>query len=366
MNWQLKMAETPFGQNTRQNMRPMNSLTFTGGGRESQPIPRVGYLARIFYHFSGTLTVTLGGGTAALDAHGPYNTFNRVRVLANSGQDIYSTTGYGNFLVNKCQIGQMNYDPEDSGFATVAIDDRVFAAPTAAGANTWEFGLVVPISLSQESELGLVLLQNEMAQTTFALEYNASVFSTTALVAPVLVTGAATATLTGTITPMLEYFSVPADPNARPDISWLHQVLEFAQPIASTGDQQINLLRDSLYVDILHEVVLNATPDTLNVDKWRLLINQSDTPYEFLNRLGAQAQRFWFHQDLPDGVITYPLFNQGVPGFAGERDLINGRATSELQSIVTIATGATLGTNPGISTITRQLVKLQTPPTRQA
>src|SRR6476646_6715589 len=100
MQWQMMMADTDFGKHSRQNFRPMNGLDFTASGRTSQPIPRVGYLGRIHIHFSGTLTVTLGGGTAALDALGPWNLCNRVRVQANSGQDIYSVSGYGAYLVD--------------------------------------------------------------------------------------------------------------------------------------------------------------------------------------------------------------------------------------------------------------------------
>jgi hypothetical protein len=80
-----------------------------------------------------------------------------------------------------------------------------------------------------------------------------------------------------------------------------------------------------------------------------------------------QHQLFRFHRDLPLGVFTYPLFDQGWPGFGDERDLVNGRATSELQSILTVASAATLGTNASrINTITRQLVKLTTPTTNPA
>lgn len=365
MNWLLKMQETAFGQNTRQTMRPMNGLTFVAGGRESQPIPRVGYLARVHWHFSGTNTVTLGGGTAALDVLGPWNLLNRVRVIANSGQDIYSTSGYGNFLVDVIR-GPRGFAPQDPGFFNPNTAARVYAAAAAAGPNTWEWGVTVPIALNEENEMGLILLQNEMAQTTFALEYNASQYSLTPTVAPLLVTGAATAVITGTFTPTIETFTVPADPNARPDITWLHQILEFTQPLPTTGENTINLLRDNLYVDLLHQVILNGALNGNDVDRVRLVMNQSDTPYDFNNRALLQLQRRRFGMDLPQGVFSYPFFDQGFSGFGDERDLVNGRATSELQSVLSIATGATLGTNPRVNTIQRQLIKMQSPPTRQA
>lgn len=364
MNPNLKFLESPFGQNTRQTFIPTNPITYTQGQPVSIGLPRVGYLARIHWHFSGTLTVTLGGGTAALDVLGPWNLINRIRCIANSGQDIYSTTGYGNFLVEVTR-GPRGFAPQNSGFYNPGYNTRVFAAATASGANTWEWGLTIPVALNEESEYGLVLLQNEMSQVQFATEFNASIFSLTATAAPVLVTGAATATLTGTITPTLERFSVPADDMARPDITWLHQTLEFTQPVTNTGDNTINLYRDNIYVDLIHFLILNNAPDTLDIDRWRLQFNQSDVIYDFFNRPGLQLQRRRYDFDLPVGVVTYPLMDQGLAGFGDERDLVNGRATSELSSLITVASAATLGTNPRVSTIVRQLVHMDMPPTRQ-
>lgn len=366
MDWRVQMAETPFGKHTRQNFRAMTTMDFAASGRVSQPLPRVGYLARIHVHFSGTLNVVLGGGTAALDVLGPWNACNRVRVQANSGQDIYSVSGYGAYLTDAVMTGGWLYDPSYES-VLVPYDLRVYSVPTNAGNNTWEFGYTIPIALSEWSELGLILLQNEMAQTTLAYEFN-PVYSLVATQAPVLVTGAATATLTGTFTPTLEYFAVPADPAHRPDISWVHQIIEFTQPIGAVGDNTINLLRDNLYVQILLHQILNNAPNTADLDRLRLVINQSDTPIDFNNKPLLQVQRRWYHRDTPVGSFMLDFFNQGIPNYkAGERDLLNGRATSELQILATIASGAVLGSNASrFNYIARQLVQLTTPPSRQA
>lgn len=368
MNFLLAMQETPFGQETRQNIRDMNSLDVALGTSVSEPLPRVGYLARIYWRFNGVITTTIGGGSAVLDETGPYSLIQRLRVLANSGQDIYSTSGYGNFLLNVASIGQQGYNPRDPGFVTnYAHSPNVYAAGVANGANNWNFGGVIPIALNEQSEMGLILLQNEMAQTTISAQYAAALTGAAGSGAPITVAGGATAVITSaTLTPTLETFSVPANSGARPDISWLHQILETTQPIAATGDNTINLLRDNIYVDILHDVVLNSVRSTNNIDRLRLVINQSDTPYDFSRNAALQLYRFQYHQDLPTGLFKFPLFYQGNPSFGSERDLINGRATSELQSILTVASGATLGSRAVVNTITRQLIKLQAPPTRQA
>lgn len=351
------MNETAFGKNTRQNMRNMNGFTFTAAGRESQAIPRTGYLARIHNHLNGTITVTLGGGTATLDTLGPWNTFNRVRLQANSGTDVFNTSGYGAYLANIAFGPGKNNQPDGSGLQSdLAISAQVYAAPNSTG--TWDFGFTVPVAVNDMSELGLIMLQNEVTSVTQALEYASIMYSLTGAQAPLLVTGAATATLAATITPMLETFMVPVDPAQRPDISWIHQILEVTQPIVAVGDNTVNLVRENLYLGILNYMILNNARNGTDLDRLRLVLNQSDTPYDYLKRQLLQLQRYRYGRDLPIGAYFIDLFNQGIPGLGDERDIINGKATSELQLIFTVAAAATLGTNSRWNTITRQLVKL--------
>lgn len=363
-DYRLWMNESAFGKKTRQNIRTIDALTFSAGQRATLALPRVGYLARLHWHFNGTATVTLGGGTATLDGLGPWNTMNRVRVQANSGTDIFSVSGYGGLLVDEviAPPGRGYLVAEGQRASALSYATQVYNAPTASGANTWDFGGTIPIAVNDMSELGLVLLQNELASITFGLEFNSSLYSTTASVAPVLVTGAATVTLTGTVTPTIEYFAVPVEPEARPDISWLHQVLETTQPVGAVGDNTIPLIRENVYLGILHHVILNNTPNTTDIDRVRLSVNNSETPYDTLKRGQIQLQRRRNNVDLPLGVWFIDLFNQGFPNAGDERDILNGKRTSELNSVVTIAAAATLGSNASkINTITRQLVRLTAP-----
>jgi hypothetical protein len=357
------MSETAFGKNTRQNMRNMNNFTFSAGGRESIAIPRTGYLARIHNHLAGTITVTLGGGTAAIDTLGPWNTFNRVRLQANSGTDVFNTSGWGAYLANIGFGPGKNNQPDGSGLQAdiTGVSTSVYSVPVTT--NPWEFGFTVPVAVNDMSELGLIMLQNEVTSVTQALEYASVMYSLTGAQAPFLVTGAAVATLVATVTPMVETFMVPVDPAARPDISWIHQILEITQPIAAVGDNTVNLVRENLYLGILNYMIINNVRDGANLDRLRLVLNQSDTPYDYFRKNLLQLHRYRYGRDLPLGVAFIDLFDQGIPGLGDERDIINGKATSELQQIFTVNSGATLGTNSRWNTITRQLVKLTTPAT---
>jgi hypothetical protein len=360
------MSETPFGRATRQNLRQIDTLDFQLGGIVSRAIPRVGYLARIYLTFSGTLNVNLGGGTATLDQLGPWNMLSRLRVAANSGQDIYSLSGWMTYLLNQVANGA-DWDISDPEVTAARnYSPSIYAAGVASGNNNWRVPFIIPVALNEMSEAGVILLQNELSLTQLLLQCAPAIYNTAPTVAPVVVTGGATATLTGVFTPVVEYFAVPADEKARPDILWLHQCLEFTQPIAAVGDQQVNLLRDNIYLQILHSVILNGALNSTAIERLRLVINQSDTPYDLPLQSYLTLSRHRYHRDLPDGTFIHDLFYQGFPGFGGERDLLNGRATSELQSILTVASGTTLGSNPRIITATRQLVRLAEPPARAA
>ena len=358
------MNETPFGKNTRQNMRNLDALTFLTAGRESKAITRTGYLARVHWHFNGTLTVTLGGGTAVLDSLGPWSALNRVRLQANSGTDVYNTSGWGAYLQEIC-FGLRNTQPDSHGLAAAIAteSEEVYQALTASGAQTWDFGATIPVAVNDMSELGLIMLQNEVSSVALALEYASAIYSLTGAVAPVLVTGAATATLTGTISPMLETFMVPVDKAHRPDLGWLHQILEVRQAVTATGDNTINLIRENIYLGIiLYQIFANARNST-GLDRLRLVLNASDTPYDYYKRNLLQLQRKRYGRDLPLGTFFLDLFNQGIPGLGDERDALNGKATSELQLIDTIATGTTVTATSTLNTITRQLVRLNGPAT---
>jgi hypothetical protein len=345
---------------TRQNLRPINQMDYVSAGRVAQSLPRVGYLARLYLHFSGTATVALGGGTATLSTKGPWNTWSRIRVLANQGTDIFNVSGYGAYLLEL--ISMYRRDPQRSpDLAAAYAGAYLFGAAVASGANVWEFGLGIPIVPNERDMAGILLLQSEMLTTQLVLEY-ATAYGLVSQDFPVVTTGAATVTLVGTSYPELEIFTVPAAPGDQPPLTTLHQTLELVQPIAATGDQVVNLLRANTYMKLIHVVELNGALDTVDVGRLQFRYNNSETPYDLSLRHQLQLQRRRYGTDLPVGSFVWDFFNQGLTNFGGGRDFVDGSSVAELQSIVSINTGATLGSgNNQLRTISEQLVNLGAP-----
>jgi hypothetical protein len=348
---------SPFDENTRQNLRDIPAITIAGS-RNQAVLPKTGFLARVHCHASGVLTVTLGGGTAALDVLGPWNLFNRVRVAINGGKEVFSASGNGAHIVDG--NSSRKYIPQDSGWKTdPAHAALVYAAPTSAGANNWEFGFTIPIAPNDDEMLGGFIVQTEAAQSTLTFDFNQSIYSTSATVAPVLVTGAATATFTGSITPLVETFDIPADRSLWPPVQALHIINENSYPIGQTGDLYVDLLKDNVYLQIYKYIILNSAPTSMSFDRSKLIIQRNIFPYDYPQKSLLQLQRYRYGRDLEAGVLLDDFFYQGHPNYGSFRDAINAMDLTEFQNDVLISSGATLGSVAQVRVISRMLEPLE-------
>lgn len=352
-----------FETETRQIFYPMPATTYQGGAVTLDTLPRVGFLARIHYHFSGTLTVTLNGGTVQASPKAPWNIISQYILQSNTVSAIVRSSGFGLKHINN-RLHQMSTPDYPHGPAMPSVANEVYQFGVAAGANPVEFGFVVPIALNDRDMTGIQLLQLEMATFQQNIQWNNPIGGTIDFPVQML-TGAPTATLTGTLTPTLEVFALPANQADWPDTSVVHQWLETQQAIGSTGVQTINLLRANIYLAVIHQVVINGAltgPGTSAIDEIDFRYNNSETPYQFTRKALQQVQRYRYGFDLDPGCFIHELFYQGIPGYGGLRDVIAGGAVAELQSLVTVNSGAALGSgNNWIYTLTEQLINTAKP-----
>jgi hypothetical protein len=86
---------------TRFNKRRIASIPYDAGNRVSYDLPATGLASNLYLRLKGTLTTTLGGGTATLKANQqgrPFGILDRIQLTANSGTDLVNVTGFGLFL----------------------------------------------------------------------------------------------------------------------------------------------------------------------------------------------------------------------------------------------------------------------------
>lgn len=351
-----------FLEATRQNIRLAGSQAYAAAGVAQQPIPRVGYLARIHLHITGTMTVTPGTGTAVLSEKGPWALLRRVRYSIGSGTEIFNTSGWGAHLVD--YMAKLNWIPED-GRMSASYANEVYQAGVSSGANNWDFMLTIPIVPNERDLIGLILLQAEGTVTNLILEWQVAGGATSDF--PVVLTGNATATFAGQANIYLETFTVPAELENQPPLDRIHQVIERVDPIFSVGDNSIKLLEENTYLRIIHSVEINGVLSNTALQQMTLRYNVTDVPYQINRQMKEYLQRRAYTRDFPKGMFFWDFFDQGYPNYGGDRDLVMASGLAELESIITIAAGTSLGSNNNVvRTIQQQLVRVATPQAQAA
>lgn len=344
-----------FREATRQNFTELPTQQYTPGGRLYFELPKVGLLSKLLLTFQGTLTVTAGSGACTVSPKGPWNLIKRIRIVANSGAAIYDVSGYGTYVIN--QLQRYAHSPGTS-LVDRGIGTECFNHPTATG--TLVFGLEIPVCTNDADGIGLLLLQNSATQLVLEVEFN-STADAVGFDAPYKLTVDAAAALSATkVGVLMEYFNVPRKQEDYPPLNVVHQWLEQQDSIASVGAFTKSMLRGNTYMRLLHYVTLNGLLNTADVEKLRILYNQSEVPYTIskLPQLLLQRSRYGF--DLPKGTFLHDwYYSKGLVGLGDSRDFINSANVTEFQTELTIASGATLGTgNNFVNTISEQLIRI--------
>lgn len=330
---------------------------FTAGAVQRIILPRVGLLARVFLHFEGTLTVTIGGGTSVAALKSPWQIANRIRLLANSTLPIIDLTGFGAYFANLL-IDWAGVEARPGTFATAFTPTQMpqYIPPSIAevarfgvanGANAISFNLELPVKLTEQDPIGLIIAQNPQTQLTLEIQ-NGQIADLTTLA------GGATATLTGNWSVGMEYFEAPADPAAMPDMTFVHVWQEQRSIVGAVGQNFVQLLTGDTYLRVAHVLTLNGALDRADVDRMALVLNQADTPYTLERWLALYRQRRLYGKDLGDGLFVHEFFASET-----QRDMVNSALYSDLRSRIDINSAATLGSgNNFVDTIVEKLVQV--------
>lgn len=318
-----------FAVNTRRKILPLSgAITRPVGGGTFGPytLPKTGLLARLYLALRGNIAGTL----TTPNALGNASMITRVRVVANSGLDIFNVSGAGyNYLLRNALESEY-IDPAGQSTATSAV--------TAAAFN---LDMVIPIAVNMRDPSGLLMLQNEQTIVNLYIDWLADAS---------VATGATVTLTTGDL--FMEVFTVPPDPQDWPNLNIVHQCLEDQQQVPGAGDFPYNWPRGNTYMQILHGFGIGAA-GTDNFSKLALRVNQSDylqnTPPDFLD-LEFRLMR---GRARPAGGVFIDLAaSSGLGCYALARDLLNSALVTDLATVVT-ATGA--GT---LYTVRRQLLTL--------
>jgi hypothetical protein len=226
------------------------------------------------------------------------------------------------------------------------------------------FVVMIPVNANDGPQFAVGLINLQAPELRFNLNLT---FGLSADIFPGSTTSA-TQTLSGTVTCYYQYYEVPDPDEVALPARVMHRLLEDRTPILATGDTTYLVPRQGVALQIMHNVILNGVIDKSsplggNVSGRRLVFNKTDTAYNvdpivdrILSRLryGLSATGI----DIPSGMYIWDLWDGDMSPSAGDlRDAIDTEALSTLESIITIATGATLGSNNNFIDTVRRVMQ---------
>lgn len=325
-----EQAVAAFNANTRRKIIPMAAITRPSGGGISPAVqlPKTGLAAGLMLIVRGTI----GGAVGSVNAFGNSSIVRRVRVQANSGNDLWNISGSGYHWLLK--------DNLETGLVDILGGQST--AKNAVTATSVVADMWLPFCVNQRDPIGFIMLQNEATILNLTIEWESD----------------ATVTSTGTfsnfsVTPYLVNFAVPVDARMWPPLNRIQQVLEDTQTVAAAGEQRYTWQRGGIMLDVVHGLGFGvAGADGFN--RFRVALNQSDNLID-CDPNYLDAEYGLLHQRTrPKGVIPFEFVGtSGFGSYGTARDLLNTRRITDLQSIIT-ATGA--GT---LTTVRRQILPLQ-------
>jgi len=324
-------------------------------------LPKVGIAHRLYLDIDGgsatafDLTIGAGASAVAANGQGPYGIIAGLALRVNGSSGWFDVSGFGTYLLNTAENA--------SAFPQTAIGTIYTTAPTDVASTLFDypvvdgrprFGIEIPISVSATNPLGMLLLQND--QTTVELEVRWASLSNYAAL-----TAGAVATLTLTLSVVLEYFDVPPRDAFvaffLPLLRWGHWWVEERQDVAATGRDAniISLDNHDTYLRVLHTITLNSVLNTDAIEAVRFILNRQTYLYDHDDATQLRIQRTASGgKDLP--AFLWDFFKTGTM-----RDVIHADAYTDIRSVVDVVAGATLGAAAFVRTAAEKLVDLGDP-----
>lgn len=314
-----------FTQRTRRKTIPLGSQSKGTTNPLVWDIPKTGILGSIMLYITATVTGTL----SAPNAYGAASIVRRVRLFANSGIDLINISGPGYHWMLRNFVNDYK-DP-------VPFSD----ARNAVTVTTFNLSMFLPVALNLRDPIGLFMLQNEQTLLQLSVEFEADA------------TVATGATVTATVTPIVEVFTVPIEDSDLPDFSLIQQIVEDDRVISGAGEYEYRWPRGANYLQTIH----GFTPGPSGADSWsaaKLRINSVDYLANWVPATLNVEYGAAHGLSRVTGVIPFDLVGlSGLGMFGSARDVINSAAVTELESVLTLTGSGTL------KTIRRQLVPLE-------
>jgi len=349
-----------FHRYTRRLMTLMKSAAFAGLGQTDQfSILQTGVVAGLSIRFSGTLTTTHGTGTVATTARWPYDLIRATRFTANGQSNLINCSGWK--LKARDIMGRG--DLTDRGIAqgiggaspgtsrtqgTLSLSGESWGVgqnvtAIADGAYAVDLNWYLPVAFDFIDLIGAIFAQTSSTDLNLAIDWAppADLF---------VLTGSATAVLTGNFVCEAVLFTIPQAPDGGiivPDLSAFHSVIQ-SRFLPVTGLNEVRLPGQGVGRQLMRVFwqVWNGAPsaplpiNAANFGQMGWRFGGNDTPEIF-----TDGQHLHYFNERLFGCDLGTLAGFAVMDFASEnafRDSIDEAAATDLRFLCEILPAVTL------------------------
>ncbi len=335
------------------------------GSTDNIPILQTGVVSGILLQFQGQVVVNLAAGTAATTGRWPYDLIRAVRLSANGQSNLINVHGgklkareimaRGDLTDRGVPQGVGGASPGTSRVqGTLSLNteawglgQNVTAIPGAPTTYPVNLEWYIPVAFDDLTLVGAIFAQTSATDLNIAIDWapSSDLF---------ILTGAATAVVTGAVTATATVYSIPQAANGDiivPDLSVFHSLIESRVPVMTNGDNEIRLAGQGvgkqllrLYGQTFNQAVAgNPVPLAVNAVNygnvaWRF--GGNDTPEVYPNGL--------LHAHVVEKMFDCDLGTLGgywVHDFASEnafRDSVDEGGATELRYLLNIPSGVVL------------------------
>lgn len=281
-------------------------------------LPKARLLSRLVIEVEAVANLKSTNATIPLSPYSPYAILRRISLDLNNGFSPYVVAGREAYMYNLNRLNPDVLAPSTTNDRSMAYVEN--GATTGGIDRKIKFRLELPLTLNDRDPVGLILLQN--AETNVQLTID-----TDSIAKAFVPAGGDVITWKSLqITPLVETFSIPAVPDAVPDISVLKLVSSKSDAFAGNGQNILSLQTGTVYRKLVlyfEDVDGNPLADSDFQGNIELVFNQADIPYSIKPSLLAARNHSQLGFPLPKGMYVFDFSNQGLPNFGGSRDYID-------------------------------------------
>ena len=314
-----------FNNATRENIHMMPKQTATEAlSNLVFTFPKSRLLAKVYMSVKAKVKVTGSAGKVeGLPVFTPYKILKRVGISLNNGFDPVVISGEKLAMLNMIQIHPGMIMPAPAG-TNCKFDG--FTASAEGTSNEYSFMMEVPITLNENVNTGLILLQNAETQVQLSCDI--------ASPSDIFVKeGYGVDIEKVEIQPALVTFTIPAVEQAFPDLSVLKLCSARTETFPGAGENVVKLNVGTIYRKIVmyleHE---DGTPftDADITSNIQILFNQADTPYNVSPEMLRYINGAHLGMELPAGVYIFDFSSQGqLCNLGNSRDLVDTERLQE-------------------------------------